>query len=138
MVWIDPALPPAFRAAIALPAGYIPGGAAQGATLRLEVGEAAPVSRWVYALVAPFPSVVGGVSAQEVRSAWTGAAGDKPPLLLDESTLAVFSVLWGTPAPGAVEALPAGELLERAWSRGRAWALIPFEALEPALEGAGS
>ena len=40
-------------------------------------------------------------------------------------------MLWGPPAPGAVEALPAGDLLERAWSRGRAWALIPFEALEP-------
>ncbi len=89
------------------------------------------MSRWVYALVAPFPSVASGVSAQEVRSAWAGTAGDKPPLLLDESTLAVFSVLWGAPAPGAVEVLPAGELLERAWSRGRAWALIPFELLEP-------
>jgi hypothetical protein len=130
-VWIDPALPPAFRTALALPAGYIPSGSAQGAALRLEVGEAAPVSRWVYALVAPFPTVANGVSAQDVKSAWAGAAADKPPLLLDESTLALFSVMWGAPAPGAVEVLPAGDLLESAWSRGRSWALIPFEALEP-------
>src|SRR3990172_8316626 len=46
-VWIDPALPPAFRAGLALPAGYIPAGSAQGSALRLEAGTGAPVSRWV-------------------------------------------------------------------------------------------
>ncbi len=130
-VWIDPALPPGFNAGLALPAGYIPAGSAQGAALRLEPGNAAPVSRWVYALVAPFPTLVNGVSLQDVQSAWAGTATDKPPLLVDESTLALFSVVWGAPAPGAVEVLPAADLLGGAWERGRAWALIPFEALDP-------
>jgi poly-gamma-glutamate synthesis protein (capsule biosynthesis protein) len=130
-VWIDPALPAALRTALVLPAGYIPTGTAQGAALRLEAGGQAPVSRWVYALVAPFPTLSSGVSLQEVQSAWAGAADGKPPLLLDESTLALFSALWGAPAPGAVEVLPAGDLLDRAWKGDRAWALVPFEALDP-------
>jgi poly-gamma-glutamate synthesis protein (capsule biosynthesis protein) len=85
----------------------------------------------VHALVAPFPTVVSGVALQELQSAWMGAAAGKPPLLLDQSSLAGFSALWGAPAAGAVEVLPASDLLAVAWERGRSWALVPFEALDP-------
>jgi hypothetical protein len=89
---------------------------------------------WVYALVAPFPTLVDGVTWVEVRSAWGGAPGGffaGRPLLMSEETLAALKDLLGEPAAGAVAAVPEGELLARAWAEQPAWAIVPFEALEP-------
>jgi len=99
-------LPPAFRAGLALPAGYIP--LVQRRALLCASSQA--VGRLSAVGVCPgcsLPTVVSGVSFLDVQSAWAGAAADRPPLLVDESTLALFSGLWGAPASGAVEALPA-------------------------------
>jgi poly-gamma-glutamate synthesis protein (capsule biosynthesis protein) len=100
---------------------------------RLEAGAQAPVSQWVYALVAPFPTILDGITTEELKSAWKGqppAALDSP-LLMDESTLGMFAAFWGQPASRAVEIVPADQLLETAWERRLAWAIAPFEALEP-------
>ena len=89
---------------------------------------------WIYALVAPFPTVVDGISTTELRQAWGGVGAGVftgRPLLMDESTLAAFSVLWGTPASGAVRTMPADQLLDAAWAEQPSWAIIPFESLEP-------
>jgi poly-gamma-glutamate synthesis protein (capsule biosynthesis protein) len=91
--------------------------------------------QWLYALVAPFPTVSDGVSADELKNAWLHA--DAPgafhgfPLLMDESTQAAFTALWGAPATDAVKTIPTDQLLETAWSELPAWAIIPFEELEP-------
>jgi len=37
----------------------------------------------------------------------------------------------GSPAPDATKVLPAGNILQHAWEHRPAWALVPFEALEP-------
>jgi poly-gamma-glutamate synthesis protein (capsule biosynthesis protein) len=90
---------------------------------------------WVYAIVAPFPTVTDGVSTDELKNAWLHAdipaAFNGQPLLMDESTRAAFTVLWGEPAADAVRSVPPDQLLEVAWSELPAWALVPFEALEP-------
>ncbi len=133
-LWVDPALPEALQAALQLPSEYYLVAAPETAALRLQAGGQAPISRWVYALVTPFSSFEQGLSAGHLRQTWEGnPAGPFAgrPLLLDESTLAVFSALWGAPAEGAVKTLPAAELLPSAWEAGAAWALIPFEALDP-------
>jgi hypothetical protein len=133
-MWIDPALPVGLRSLLALPPdmGYTL--TPEKAILRLEVSPEQPISRWVYALATPFPSLVDGVAMDSVRAAWNGQASGPfagKPILLDENTLAVFSELWGAPADGAVQAAPADELLGIAWDQGSAWAILPFEALEP-------
>jgi hypothetical protein len=51
--------------------------------------------------------------------------------LMEESTLAAFTALWGEPAGGVVRVLPAEQILDTAWSELPAWAIIPFEALQP-------
>ncbi len=133
-LWIDPALPAALRRALALPPEIGTTRVSGQATLRLEVGESLPLSRWVYALVTPFPSLVDGVLSGDLRNAWVGQGGGPfagRPLLVDDSTYAVFSALWGKPAQGTVQVLPAGSLLGTAWDSGKAWALLPFEDLEP-------
>lgn len=98
--------------------------------------------QWVYALVAPFPTIKDGVTFDELHIAWTeGTAPAVPPepaegpfngipLLMEESTLAAFTAQWDAPAPGAVRSVSSGELLNEAWTES-AWAIIPFEALEP-------
>lgn len=129
-VFVDPQLPAALKAAVSLAAVDQP----ERARLRLEAGDQAPVTRWLYALVAPFPSLPQGVSSEELRRAWRGEAAGPfagRPLLMDESTQAVLSVFWGPPAAGAISVLPAGDLLNQAWNQRPSWAIVPFEDLEP-------
>ncbi len=83
--------------------------------------------QWVYALVAPFPTITDGVTSDELRSAWTGGG---IPLLMDESTLQAFTAIWGEPASGSVRSVDSDQLLDTAWSES-AWAIIPFESIEP-------
>jgi len=90
---------------------------------------------WVYALVAPFPTVTEGVTFDELHTAWTEGTAPAPfngqPLLLDEPTLAAFTARWDEPAANAVLVVAADQLVEKAWSELPSWAIIPLEALEP-------
>jgi len=98
--------------------------------------------QWVYALVAPFPTITDGVTFDELHIAWTEgtapAVSPEPvegpfsgiPLLMAESTLAAFTEQWDAPAPGAVRIVSSDQLLDTVWSES-AWAIIPFESLEP-------
>ncbi|MFH1632733.1 MAG: CapA family protein [Chloroflexota bacterium] len=133
-IWIDPNLPAGLRNRLSIPAEFGPSDQRETATLRLEVGEANPVSQWVYALVAPFPTVADGVSVQDLHNAWNGDAGDTfggRPLLVDESTRDAFASLWGSPSAGAVRVVAAGDALQAAWDQPPAYALVPFENLDP-------
>src|SRR5690349_7380532 len=72
----------------------------------------------VYALVAPFPTVIDGVSSEDLQRAWAEGLAPEAfrshPLLMDESTRAAFRALWGEPASSAVQVVSAGRLLETA------------------------
>jgi poly-gamma-glutamate synthesis protein (capsule biosynthesis protein) len=122
------------RSAIRLPVEIIPVVRSETAALRLQAGGEHLVSQWVYALVAPFPTLEDGVSSQALRESWGGSSSGPfggQPILLAESTQAVLSALWGSPAEGAVRVLPGEELLDYAWEHRPAWAIIPFEELTP-------
>jgi poly-gamma-glutamate synthesis protein (capsule biosynthesis protein) len=133
-VWIDPTIPLEVRDSIQFPAGFVEAAQASTAALRIAPGEGQPIARWVYALVARFPTVTDEMSLADVRAAWSGqppAPFVGQPLLLEQKTLDLFSALWHAPAAGATLVLPPGELLDYAWAHPGALALIPFEALEP-------
>ena len=91
--------------------------------------------QWLYALVAPFPTVKDGVTFDELHLAWSEGAASAPfngmPLLMEASTLAALTALWDEPATGAVRVVPADQLLDTAWSERPAWAIIPFDSLQP-------
>jgi hypothetical protein len=91
--------------------------------------------QWVYALVAPFPTVKDGVTLDELKLVWTEGAAPAPfhgiPLLMEESTLAAFTAVWGEPAADSVRIVEADRLLDTAWAEMPSWAIIPFEMLEP-------
>jgi poly-gamma-glutamate synthesis protein (capsule biosynthesis protein) len=84
--------------------------------------------QWVYVLVAPFPTVRDDVTFDEVRAVWNGSVAQE--LLVDDSTSAAFTALWGEPASGSVRSVDASQLLDTAWNES-AWAIIPFENLSP-------
>lgn len=119
------AVPPALReqiAAVELP---------PHASLRVEVaqpGESGLRVQWIYALVAPFPTVQDGVTSDELRARWT--SGGTPPLLMAESTRRALTAKWGEPGAGSVRSVEEATLLEATWKES-AWAIVPFEALDP-------
>lgn len=108
------------------------------AELRFDVLESRPADSqpgtgWVYALVAPFPTVADEIALADLRSVWSGTKIDGLPftsLLVDPSTLAVFNRLWG-PAGSTVRSATAERLLDSAWADRSTWAIVPFEALQP-------
>jgi len=134
--WIAPYLPDRLRSALVLPDGYHQTTDSSQAILSVDVvaaGESSTI-QWIYALVAPFPTITDGVASAELRDAWGGTAVDDfngSPLLMDESTLGVFTAYWGAPAPGAVLVQPAQSLITVAWSMRPSWAIVPFEQLDP-------
>jgi len=98
------------------------------------------IGQWVYALVAPFPTIVDDVPFAAVRAAWQGqpaqcdACGFTGPLRLSESTLSALKTVLGEPAAGAVEVLPSDQITPKLWEAKPAWGIVPFEELNPRLK----
>ncbi|MCX8023793.1 MAG: CapA family protein [Thermanaerothrix sp.] len=96
------------------------------------------IARWLYLLVAPFPTIADGVSWENFYAAWRGehdwADPTNPwegrPLLMSPSTFEVLQKALGTPAANVVWIEPEGTLQEMAWAQ-HAWAIIPFDDLNP-------
>jgi len=117
---LSPELPPAIAEALQLPAGLPRAQEDSQATLHLKVGNEHPAGAWVYALVAPFPTVKDGVSSEALRTAWVNGPSAEFPatqLLVDESTAAIFTRLWGPAREGYIKVLPAGQILDYAWAQ---------------------
>ena len=138
-LWVSPAVPDALRQ-FALASGLPLAATPESATARLDVLDAQSsipnpqASIWFYALVAPFPTVTDGVSLADIQNAWAGASAglfSGSPLWMDETTLAAFTAVWGAPAAGSVNVTIADQLVDSAWAATPAWAIVPFEALEP-------
>ena len=132
--WINPVLPTSLLNQLELPSDWEPVEGKDQALFTIDLAEDIGQGQWVYALVAPFSTVLDEVAAEDLEAAWNGAPNpnfDGAPLLLSEETLALFSALWGQPAAGAVQVEAEDQLLKFAWSHQPSWALIPFESLEP-------
>jgi poly-gamma-glutamate synthesis protein (capsule biosynthesis protein) len=88
------------------------------------------LSDWVYALVAPFPTIQDSEAADDLRNAWAGAAA-APPLLVAPSTLEAMRSILGEPAAERVQVAEAASLVDQAWGQRPSLAIVPFEDLEP-------
>jgi poly-gamma-glutamate synthesis protein (capsule biosynthesis protein) len=105
------------------------------ASIHLDSSLTPPASRslWIYALVAPFPTILDGISLDQLRAVWTGESSEpfaKWPLWLTASTLSGISGLWGAPAAAVQTAAPE-KLVDTAWANRPSWAIVPFEGVEP-------
>ncbi len=131
-------LPERFQESLSLPPALKQVTDAAQADLRLDVLAEAETSdfsaNWVYALVAPFPTVEDGVTLKDLQSFWTSGQNGlfgQGSLLVSPETRVVFEKLWGPADEKAVQNIDAAQLLDTAWAERPAWALVPFEALEP-------
>jgi hypothetical protein len=133
-LWIAPAVPDSLRE-IAMTSGIPSATDEPSATHILHVADSG--SSWIYALVAPFPTVTDNVTYADLLSTWQGAPSGPLSghvLLLAESTLAAFTAIWGEPASGAVRVvrvIPSDQLEETIWVDPTVWAIIPFEEIQP-------
>lgn len=135
-IWLPPYLPPNMRNSITLPDQVSLAISPDEADITLKVGDqvTSPSSIWVYALVAPFPTIPDGITSTELNAFWKGETQsefDGAPLLMDKNTLDLFTSYWGAPAAQAVLVIPASQLLDYAWASQPSWAIVPFEVLEP-------
>lgn len=144
-VWLDPGLEPPVREAFAAAAAAAGGssvGSPEEGTVQISLGAGEALGVWLYAVVAPFPTLADDVTASALASFWQGDGaelqglwdgGALPTLYVTGETRAALVSLWGEPSPEApVSVLGAEEILDRAWEeRPNAWAIVPFERLEP-------
>jgi poly-gamma-glutamate synthesis protein (capsule biosynthesis protein) len=132
-LWASPALPAGLSESANLVShlGELPVEWVDDPTLaevRIEANPDRPVARWIYAAVAPFPTVSDQVSLQELRGAWT-SSGNEPPIYVSDQVRNEMLPLLGSESEAFVT--PEDELQDRVWGAGNAYAIIPFEQLNP-------
>jgi len=147
-VFTSGSLPEAFHKQIndrlAQQAGtFIPSGDPNLAALQIAYAPNIDVpilGQWVYALVAPFPTLVDDVPFSAVQAVWQGqpvecdACDFTGPLRMSESTLSALKTVLGEPAAGAVEVIPSDQITPKLWETQPAWGIVPFDELNPRLK----
>ena len=130
-VWLDPALPKAITEPAAGWAEVQIVSDAADADFELTYTNQNPAATWVFALVAPFDTVLDEVSGDQLRAFWQGQA-DFPAdsLVMSGSTLAALSASLGKPTV-SVQTRLAEELVDAAWAQPSTWAVVPFEEIQP-------
>jgi poly-gamma-glutamate synthesis protein (capsule biosynthesis protein) len=99
------------------------------AVVKVVPGGEAIVSTWIYTLVASFPTTVDGMTWETLLSLWSDSEGSEP-ILVSETSQNLLETILG-PAGDNVRVAPEERLIDIAWQLDSAYALIPFEALEP-------
>jgi hypothetical protein len=144
-VWLDPAVPIAVRDPIVawLVGQYAaPATSAQAADLIVDINLPVALAHWVYAVVAPFPTLADGVQWADIGRFWAGESGAltqisddsvTPTLFISPETFGMlFGLLGPCSAQAPIEVIEPGELADKAWAaRPHAWAIVPFDELEP-------
>jgi hypothetical protein len=96
-------------------------------------GPTLPLGEWVYAAVVPFATIPDGVTSAELLAAWRGEPAGPfagRPFLVSPETAAALQAQWGQ-SPAGAQVTEAADLLGVAWEARPAWAIVPFEALDP-------
>jgi poly-gamma-glutamate capsule biosynthesis protein CapA/YwtB (metallophosphatase superfamily) len=134
-IWVGPAVPDSL-VEFSRTLGYVkvddPGQADVKLDFALTAGE--NQSTWIYALVAPFPTIPDGISLDELLSFWRGndpGLFNNSPLWMDSATLLTFTDIWGTPDPSIIHVATQEQLNNPDLGARPPWAIVPFDALDP-------
>ncbi|MHB0988934.1 MAG: CapA family protein [Bellilinea sp.] len=134
-VWLPEWIPTEIANTVELPAPFVFANSADPADIQLVIKEDISAAEadftWVYALVAPFPTLTDGISVDEIQQIWRGTGDFSQQILLDESTLAILRHVWGEPSPQKIRIANRDDLLETAWAEKFTWAIVPFEEIAP-------
>ncbi len=134
LVWVDPDLPDLLLQQLAEMDFLEKTDQQENASTSLVVGDENPLLYWVYAAVAPFPTITDGISLDQIQSAWQG--GKNPlapgsPILMSGETRDVLTKIWGEPDSNAIDVITPDSLSSQAWSQQPSLAILPFEDLSP-------
>ena len=130
-VWIDPRLPGDILEAVGDTPAVIRVTNKEEALLSLTIDTEESISSWVYALAAPFATVRDDVSVESIVAFWQNHASFPATVLVMPP--AIFDSLkarYGNPL-GDVRPLAEDNLLSFCQTHQNAWAIVPFEKLEP-------
>jgi poly-gamma-glutamate synthesis protein (capsule biosynthesis protein) len=133
-LWIAPYLPKDITQGLVAPFPITIDQESTSVDLVIDIGNANVFTRLVYALVVPFPSLEDEVEVENLMRAWNGDPQDafrSTHLYVSEATYVVFTRWWGAPAGDFVRILPEDQVLDGTWREATAWAIVPFEQLEP-------
>jgi poly-gamma-glutamate synthesis protein (capsule biosynthesis protein) len=133
-IWLPPYLPEDLVKEFRPPDGLVRYADQGFSDLTLDVSDEALISEWIYALVAPFPTVSDGIASRDLVQFWGGSQPPELPfeeLLVDGGTKAIFERLWGPASLSNVRVISKSDLLSAAWDQRTSWAIIPFEMIEP-------
>jgi len=144
-LWIDPAVPLAVRdhLAEAWPSvATIAAASRDAADITVGLSGSHRLARWVYAAVAPFPTISDGLQWSDVQQFWAGDTGamanvtgsdTAPVLLVSAETLGVLHGLLGPSSEQVpITVIEPESMVDAAWAaRPSAWAILPFTELQP-------
>ena len=106
-------------------------GQANEISFSFEFSPENPIGNWVYALVAPFPTITDEVSQSWLQDLWRGEPQDQiQRLLISPESLPALTSLLGEPGE-SLQIIASDQLLENAWTNQNTWAIIPFEEIQP-------
>ena len=140
-LWLDPTLPGVLQEEIKTQNGYQLADTRESADLSLalapnpsSVDNVIGQVQWVYALVAPFPTVTDATLSSDLKNFWLGNSVANAPLqklLVSDETVAVFNALWGTSSSANVETVSKDQLATNDFKAPGTWAIVPFDELTP-------
>jgi poly-gamma-glutamate synthesis protein (capsule biosynthesis protein) len=139
-LWMDPALPLAVSGPLMAQSAIQPSEVRENANLFIEVEKDGNVISdlgsitWVYALEAPFPTVIDQIDLNTLKDFWNGAVVTDLPfdtILVSDETLKVFEELWGASDMSRVVAVDEDNFATNDFSQMRTWAIVPFEQISP-------
>jgi len=142
-VWLHPALPPTLAAAatsVFEDPTFVRSDTPEAAAVQITPwpGEASPLrTTWIYAVVAPFPTVPDDIGWEALGRYWQGDPGalpefGTPQLILSQDSAELLTVTYGPTAPGTpLTIAPAEQVLDQAWATRPALSVVPFESLDP-------
>lgn len=106
-------------------------GKANEISFSFEFSAEQPIGNWVYALVAPFPTITDKVSQSWLQDLWQGEPQDQiQSLLISPESLPALTSLLGK-AGENLQIIESDQLLETAWTNQNTWSIIPFEEIQP-------
>ena len=133
-VYADPQLPSLFLTQLKSSAEITFVETPSESQIQLTFSDTPSNINWIYVLVAPFPTLIDGVSLSALKKAWNGDFMENvitKPILMTQETLKIFSKLWGEPSILGVHVFTRDQLQPDLYHGMPGWALIPFEDLIP-------
>ncbi len=130
-VWLDPRLPTRILQSLDHIPSLVLVANKEEALLSLTIDSEEAISSWIYALAAPFATVTDDVSLESFLSFWQNNT-DFPTrvLVMPPAIFDSLKLRYGNPR-GDVRPLAEDNLLTFCQSHENAWAIVPFEKVEP-------